>query len=84
MVAKTKAFLVLSACVGAAVAQVRVAVIAHRGEHLHHAENTLPAYQAAIDSGADFVEVDVRTTSDGKLVIMHDATVDSQTMARER
>jgi len=78
-VGKTKAFLVLSACVCAAVAQVRVAVIAHRGEHLHHAENTLPAYQAAIDADADFIEVDVRTTSDGKLVIMHDATVDSQT-----
>jgi len=60
-------------------AQGRVAVIAHRGEHLHHPENTLPAYQAAIDAGADFIEVDVRTTSDGKLVIMHDATVDSQT-----
>jgi glycerophosphoryl diester phosphodiesterase len=54
-------------------------VIAHRGEHLHHPENTLQAYQAAIDAGADFIEVDVRTTSDGKLVIMHDATVDSQT-----
>jgi glycerophosphoryl diester phosphodiesterase len=64
---------------GSAVAQVRVAVIAHRGEHLHHPENTLPAYRAAIDAGADFIEVDVRTTSDGKLVIMHDATVDSQT-----
>jgi len=50
-----------------AIAQVRVAVIAHRGEHLHHPENTLPAYQAAIDAGADFIEVDVRTTSDGKL-----------------
>jgi len=62
-----------------ALAQVRVAVIAHRGEHLQHPENTLPAYQAAIDAGADFIEVDVRTTSDGKLVMMHDATVDSQT-----
>ncbi|HEY6389889.1 MAG TPA: glycerophosphodiester phosphodiesterase family protein [Bryobacteraceae bacterium] len=58
---------------------MRVAVIAHRGEHLHHPENTLPAYQAAVDAGADFIEVDVRTTSDGKLVMMHDATVDSQT-----
>jgi glycerophosphoryl diester phosphodiesterase len=64
---------------GSAIAQVQVAVIAHRGEHLHHPENTLPAYQAAIDAGADFIEVDVRTTSDGKLVMMHDATVDSQT-----
>ena len=71
------AFLLFSTC--SAVAQVRVAVIAHRGEHLHHPENTLPAYQAAVDAGADFIEVDVRTTSDGKLVIMHDSTVDSQT-----
>lgn len=59
--------------------QVRIAAIAHRGEHLHHPENTLPAYQAAIDAGADFIEVDVRTTSDGKLVMMHDPTVDSMT-----
>jgi glycerophosphoryl diester phosphodiesterase len=65
-----------------AIAQVRVAVIAHRGEHLHHPENTIAAYQAAIDAGADFIEVDVRTTSDGKLVIMHDATVDSQTSGK--
>lgn len=56
-----------------------IAVIAHRGEHLHHPENTLPAYEAAIRAGADYVEVDVRTTVDGKLVVMHDATVDSRT-----
>ena len=62
-----------------ASAQVRVVAIAHRGEHLHHPENTLPAYQAAIEAGADFIEVDVRTTSDGKLVMMHDRTVDSMT-----
>ena len=62
-----------------ASAQARVVAIAHRGEHLHHPENTLPAYQAAIEAGADFIEVDVRTTSDGKLVMMHDRTVDSMT-----
>jgi glycerophosphoryl diester phosphodiesterase len=81
VVGKTElaAFLLFLACACSALAQVRIAVIAHRGEHLHHPENTLPAYQAAIDAGADFIEVDVRTTSDGKLVMMHDATVDSQT-----
>ncbi len=57
----------------------RVAVIAHRGEHLQHPENTLAAYRAAIESGADFIEVDVRTTADGKLVVMHNATVDATT-----
>ena len=36
----------------------------------------MPAFQEAIRVGADFMEVDVRTTSDGKLVLSHDATVD--------
>jgi len=57
----------------------QIAVIAHRGEHLSHPENTLPAFQGAIDAGADFFELDVRTTSDGKLVLMHDRTVDRTT-----
>jgi glycerophosphoryl diester phosphodiesterase len=56
-----------------------VVVIAHRGEHLRHPENTLPAFRAAIDIGADFIEVDVRTTADGRLVLMHDASVDART-----
>src|SRR3954447_1376201 len=54
----------------------RVVAISHRGEHLHHPENTMGAYRAAMEAGADFIETDVRTTSDGKLVIMHDGTVD--------
>jgi glycerophosphoryl diester phosphodiesterase len=57
----------------------RVVVIAHRGEHLHHPENTLPAFQEAIRVGADFFELDVRTTSDGRLVLMHDGNVDRTT-----
>src|ERR1022692_2335395 len=57
----------------------RIAVIAHRGEHRAHPENTLPAFQAAIDAGADFFELDVRTTSDGGLVLMHDRKVDRTT-----
>jgi len=57
----------------------RIAVIAHRGEHLAHPENTLPAFQAAIDAGADYFELDVRTTADGRLVLMHDRTVDRTT-----
>jgi len=63
-----------------AVAQERHTVaIAHRGEHLSHTENTLAGFQAAIDLGADYFELDVRTTKDGKLVLMHDATVDRTT-----
>jgi glycerophosphoryl diester phosphodiesterase len=68
--------LILLAVSAAAAGQTKVAVISHRGEHLHHPENTLAAYRAAFEAGADFIETDVRTTADGKLVIMHDATVD--------
>jgi len=52
---------------------------AHRGEHHRHPENSLPAIQAAIDAGMDYVELDIRTTSDGKLILMHDATVNRMT-----
>src|SRR5262245_2154527 len=71
--------LALVAAAGAETAVPRVVVIAHRGEHLHHPENTLSAFQAAIDIGADYIELDVRTTSDGRLVLMHDSTVDGKT-----
>lgn len=67
-------FLLIS---GAAYGQARhVVAIAHRGEHLHHPENTIAAYAEAIRLGVDFFEVDVRTSADGKLVLSHDNTVD--------
>lgn len=56
-----------------------VAVISHRGEHLRHPENTLAAFAEAAQVGADYFELDVRKTADGKLVLMHDATVDRTT-----
>ena len=52
-----------------------VYVVAHRGAHEGIPENTLPAYQKAIDLGADFVEIDVRTTKDGKFTVEFSATV---------
>jgi glycerophosphoryl diester phosphodiesterase len=57
----------------------QIIVVSHRGEHLAHPENTIPAFQAAIDTGADFFELDVRTTADGRLVLMHDGTVNRTT-----
>jgi glycerophosphoryl diester phosphodiesterase len=57
----------------------QIVVISHRGEHLAHPENTLPAFQAAIDARADYFELDVRTTADGRLILMHDSTVDRTT-----
>lgn len=54
-----------------------VYVIAHRGAHRGIPENTLPAYEKAIELGADFVEIDLRTTKDGEFVSIHNDTVDA-------
>ncbi len=48
-------------------------VIAHRGDEKAAPENTLPAIEAAIIKQADFVELDIRLTSDGIPVLMHDS-----------
>jgi len=57
----------------------KIVVIAHRGDHSLAPENSLLAIQNAIEDGADYVELDIRTTKDGKLILMHDATVDRMT-----
>jgi len=49
-------------------------VTAHRGCSAECPENTLRAFQAAIDLGADWLECDVYKTRDGRLVILHDPT----------
>lgn len=54
-----------------------VYVVAHRGAHEGIPENTLAAYQKAIDLGCDFVEIDVRTTKDGKFVSVHNSNIDA-------
>src|SRR5205807_3077977 len=59
----------------AIVPPVRPMLVAHRGASSSTAEHTLSAYEAAIDSGADALECDVRLTRDGHLVCVHDRTV---------
>ena len=51
---------------------MRPLVIAHRGSSWDRAENTLPAFERAIEVGADFVEFDVHAAPDGELVVCHD------------
>lgn len=47
-------------------------VIAHRGLALDFPENTVGAFQAALDAGADILETDVHLSKDGQVVISHD------------
>ena len=54
-------------------------VVAHRGASIEQPENTIEAFEAAIDAGADAVEFDVRMTADGHAVVMHDPNVSRTT-----
>lgn len=49
-------------------------VTAHRGNSGEYPENTLPAFQSGIEVGADWLELDLFLTRDGKLVVTHDKT----------
>lgn len=57
------------------LASKRVGIIAHRANSGDNPENTLAGIRAAFDAGADIVEVDVRPTAGGELVLMHDEDV---------
>src|SRR5689334_22504376 len=50
-------------------------IIGHRGAPVVALENTLPAFEAAIAAGADGIEFDVRLSSDGVPMIIHDDTL---------
>jgi glycerophosphoryl diester phosphodiesterase len=50
-----------------------------RGPVVDEIENTIPAMQAAFAAGADYVELDVHPTTDGKLAVFHDWTLDCRT-----
>jgi glycerophosphoryl diester phosphodiesterase len=52
---------------------------AHRGYSVKYPENTLPAFQAAISSGVDRIELDLRMSSDRQLVVIHDDTLNRTT-----
>ena len=52
---------------------------AHRGFSGKYPENTMLAFQKAIEVGADGIELDVQLTKDGEVVIIHDETIDRTT-----
>ncbi len=90
MGARTGCFAVAAACAallcGAAPAAgatdwlaLRTLNIAHQGGENEAPSNTMYAYERALRLGADMLEVDIHTTADGKVVVMHDGTVDRTT-----
>lgn len=58
------------------------AIIGHRGAAGLAPENTLPAFEAALRYGATWLQLDLRRSADGELVVIHDATVDRTTDGR--
>lgn len=89
---KLTAFILLPFCVSTAHGQVNdmirqlhqpkgktVLVASHRGDWRNAPENSLAAYQLAMDMGVDIIETDLAKTSDGVIVIMHDGTIDRTT-----
>lgn len=57
-------------------------IVAHRGLHAHSPENSRAAVVHAIEAGLQHIEVDVRATADGELVLMHDRTLWRTTSGR--
>lgn len=53
--------------------------IAHRGAKGYEPENTLKAFQKAVDLNADGIELDVHLSTDGHIIVMHDETIDKMT-----
>lgn len=57
----------------------KVLVVAHRGDWRNAPENSLQAFKNCIEMGVDMIEIDLKKTKDGHLVIMHDNTIDRTT-----
>ncbi len=59
-----------------------ILVAAHRGAHIDNFENSIESIHRAIALGVDIVELDVRTTKDGYLVLMHDSYINRTTTGK--
>ncbi len=59
-------------------------IFAHRGASAHAPENTLAAFELALAQGADGIELDVKLSADGHVVVIHDPTTDRTTGAHGR
>jgi glycerophosphoryl diester phosphodiesterase len=57
----------------------KVITVAHRGASGYAPENTMAAFEKAVEMNADYIELDVQLSKDGQLVVIHDTTVDRTT-----
>jgi glycerophosphoryl diester phosphodiesterase len=57
----------------------RPVVFAHRGASAHAPENTIASFELALAQGADAIELDVKLSTDGYVIVHHDSTVDRTT-----
>lgn len=63
------------------LAEQKILTCAHRGAHENNSENSLASIEKAIEEGIEMVEIDVRQSKDGHLILMHDETLDRTTNA---
>ena len=61
-----------------------VLVVAHRGFSGAAPENTLAAFRKAIEAGSDMIELDIQLSKDGKIVVIHDETLERTTDGQGR
>jgi glycerophosphoryl diester phosphodiesterase len=59
----------------------RPVIFAHRGASGYAPENTLTAFNLAVQQGSDAIELDVKLTADGQIVVFHDQTLERTTSA---
>lgn len=69
----------LTSCSGTVDGSRVVTIIAHRGASSDAPEHTIAAYEMAKKIGADYIELDLGMTKDGKLIAIHDNTLDRTT-----
>lgn len=59
--------------------RARTLILGHRGAPFAAPENTLAAFRRALAAGADGIEADVQRSADGRLLLLHDDTVERTT-----
>jgi glycerophosphoryl diester phosphodiesterase len=72
-------WIILLSIANVGFAQSNIQISAHRGNSGEAPENTLATFQKVLELGVDFIEIDVRTSLDNQLVILHDGTLNRTT-----